>query len=254
MEHFGTQWVWCTVAGQPVRPTGYNAPNWWEWGLTFLEISLFSRQSGAESFENQQIMNRDITQILSAIEQGDQAAASELLPLVYEELRRLAASRMNQERPGHTLQPTALVHEAFLRLVGEDSRRWDGRGHFFAAAAESMRRILIDNARRKGRIKRGGQLDRKELDDNISAASPQNIDDLLALDEALNKLAEEDASLAKLVELRYFTGLTIEETARVLDISPRTTKRNWAYARAWLQREISSSGDDSTGDRQPVGN
>ncbi|QDS97868.1 ECF-type sigma factor [Adhaeretor mobilis] len=184
-------------------------------------------------------MNRDITRILSAIEQGDQAAASELLPLVYEELRRLAASRMKQERSGQTLQPTALVHEAFLRLVGEDAKQWDGRGHFFAAAAEAMRRILIENARRKGRIKRGGELNRQDLDDNDLAVSPENVDDLLALDEALTKLAEEDADLAKLVELRYFTGLTIEETAQVLEVSPRTTKRNWAYARAWLQREMS---------------
>lgn len=183
-------------------------------------------------------MNRDITRILSAIEQGDQAAASELLPLVYEELRRLAASRMNQEASGQTLQPTALVHEAFLRLVGDDSQQWDGRGHFFAAAAEAMRRILIDNARRKGRIKRGGNLRRQNLNDNMGTDSPENVEDLLALDEALTKLAEEDVQLAKLVELRYFTGLTIEETARVLGVSSRTTKRNWSYARAWLQREM----------------
>jgi len=184
-------------------------------------------------------MNRDVTQILSAIEQGDQAAASELLPLVYDELRRLAASRMNQERSGQTLQPTALVHEAFLRLVGDDSQQWDGRGHFFAAAAESMRRILIENARRKGRIKRGGELRRHDLDDNVASDSSEDLDNLLALDEALSKLAEEDVQLAKLVELRYFTGLTIEETAKVLGVSSRTTKRNWAYARAWLQREMS---------------
>ena len=183
-------------------------------------------------------MNRDVTQILSAIEQGDQAAASELLPLVYDELRRLAASRMKQERSGQTLQPTALVHEAFLRLVGDNSKQWDGRGHFFAAAAEAMRRILIENARRKGRIKRGGELNRHDLDDNESITNPENVDDLLALDEALNKLAQQDSQLSKLVELRYFTGLTIEETAEVLGVSPRTTKRNWSYARAWLQREM----------------
>ncbi|QDT49005.1 RNA polymerase sigma factor [Symmachiella dynata] len=183
-------------------------------------------------------MNRDVTQILSAIEQGDQAAASELLPLVYDELRRLAASRMKQERSGQTLQPTALVHEAFLRLVGDNSKQWDGRGHFFAAAAEAMRRILIENARRKGRIKRGGELNRHDLDDNESITSPENVDDLLALDEALEKLAQQDSQLSKLVELRYFTGLTIEETAEVLGVSPRTTKRNWSYARAWLQREM----------------
>lgn len=187
------------------------------------------------------IMNRDITQILSAIDQGDPNAASDLLPLVYEELRRLAASRMNQEKSGQTLQPTALVHEAFMRLVGggDDSQQWDGRGHFFAAAAEAMRRILIENARRKGRVKRGGELSRRDLDDDAAAVDPDNVDELLSLDEALNKLAVEDAQLAKLVELRYFTGLTIEETAKVLGVSPRTTKRNWAYARAWLQREMS---------------
>lgn len=184
-------------------------------------------------------MNRDVTQILSAIEQGDPAAASELLPLVYEELRRLAASRMNQEKSGQTLQPTALVHEAFLRLVGDDSQQWEGRGHFFAAAAEAMRRILIENARRRGRIKRGGELNRQDLDDHVGTVRSENVDDLLALDEALSKLAEEDSQLAKLVELRYFTGLTIEETAEVLGVSPRTTKRNWSYARAWLQREMS---------------
>ncbi|TWU48096.1 ECF-type sigma factor [Rubripirellula reticaptiva] len=185
-------------------------------------------------------MNRDITQILSAIEQGDPNAASDLLPLVYEELRRLAASRMNHEKSGQTLQPTALVHEAFLRLVGSgDAHQWDGRGHFFAAAAEAMRRILIENARRKGRVKRGGELKRHDLEDNAAAIDPDNFDELLSLDEALNKLAVEDTQLAKLVELRYFTGLTIEETANVLGVSARTTKRNWAYARAWLQREMS---------------
>jgi RNA polymerase sigma factor (TIGR02999 family) len=186
-------------------------------------------------------MNRDVTQILSAIEQGDPSAASDLLPLVYEELRRLASSRMRQEKSGQTLQPTALVHEAFMRLVGGDAgRQWDGRSHFFAAAAEAMRRILIENARRKGRVKRGGELNRCDLhDDDAVVVDSDNADELLCLDEALNKLAVEDPQLAKLVELRYFTGLTIEETARVLGVSPRTTKRNWAYARAWLQREMS---------------
>jgi RNA polymerase sigma factor (TIGR02999 family) len=183
-------------------------------------------------------MVRDVTQIISAIEQGDQAAASELLPLVYEELRRLAITRMKLEKSGQTLQPTALVHEAFLRLVGDVSKKWDGRGHFFAAAAEAMRRILIENARRKGRIKRGGELQRHDLDDHVASASSENVDNLLVLDEALSKLAKEDPQLAKLVELRYFTGLTIEETAKVLGVSSRTIKRNWSYARAWLQREI----------------
>ncbi len=184
-------------------------------------------------------MKRDITRILGAIDQGDREATDELLPLVYEELRRLASSRMNQESAGQTLQPTALVHEAFLRLVGgENPQQWDGRGHFFAAAAEAMRRILIDNARRKSRTKRGGDLKRQELPDDVSAAAPEDVNELLSLDEALTKLAAEDAALAKLVELRYFTGLTIEETASILGVSVRTTKRNWAFARAWLQREM----------------
>ncbi|TWU32210.1 ECF-type sigma factor [Novipirellula artificiosorum] len=186
-------------------------------------------------------MNRDITQVLSAIEAGDPRAANDLLPLVYEELRRLAGSRMKQEASGQTLQPTALVHEAFMRLVGGDvSQQWDGRGHFFAAAAEAMRRILIENARRRGRAKRGGEIRRCDLHDDAAAVDPDNVEELLFLDEALNKLAVEDPQLAKLVELRYFTGLTIEETAKVLGVSPRTTKRNWAYARAWLQREMSN--------------
>lgn len=184
-------------------------------------------------------MNQDVTRILSAIENGDPHAASELLPLVYEELRRLASSRMRNEKSGQTLQPTALVHEAFLRLVGgAETRNWDSRGHFFAAAAESMRRILIDNARHRGRGKRGGDWVRQDLHDAAAVEGPQGIDDLLALDEALTKLASVDPELGKLVELRYFTGLTVEETADVLGVSPRTAKRHWAYARAWLQREM----------------
>ncbi|MEM9657269.1 MAG: sigma-70 family RNA polymerase sigma factor [Planctomycetota bacterium] len=184
-------------------------------------------------------MKGDVTKILEAIEQDDQAAASELLPLVYEELRRLAANRMLQENSDHTLQPTALVHEAFLRLVGEDAKQWDGRRHFFAAAAQAMRRILVDNARSKRRLKRGGDLQRLHLQADAEAAATTDLDDLLTLDEALGRLGEEDAQLAKLVELRYFTGFTIEETASLFGVSPRTIKRNWAYARAWLQREIS---------------
>ncbi len=189
-------------------------------------------------------MNRDITQILSAIENGDRQAAGELLPLVYEELRRLASSKMSHERSDQTLQPTALVHEAFLRLVGnEDTQRWDSRGHFFAAAAESMRRILIDNARRRSRVKHGGKVVRQELHDEIAVVVSEDQDELLALDEALTKLAGEDEQLAKLVELRYFTGLTIEQTADVMGVSSRTTKRNWAFARAWLQREMQATCD-----------
>lgn len=189
-------------------------------------------------------MSGDVTRILSAIEAGDRKAAGQLLPLVYDELRRLASRKMTQEKAGQTLQPTALVHEAFLRLVGqEDHRQWDGRGHFFAAAAEAMRRILIESARRRGREKRGGNLVRCELNPDDAVIDPDDTDTLLSLDEALTKLADHDAELAKLVELRYFTGLKIDETAEILGVSPRTTKRNWAYARAWLRREMDAEGD-----------
>jgi RNA polymerase sigma factor (TIGR02999 family) len=191
-------------------------------------------------------MTSNVTQILSAIEAGDRQAANQLLPLVYDELRRLASQRMTQEKAGLTLQPTALVHEAFLRLIGEqDRKKWDGRGHFFAAAAEAMRRILIDSARRRNAEKRGGGMLRCELKDDGVALEAVDCETLLSLDEALTKLAQEDADLAKLVELRYFTGLTIEETSEILGVSSRTTKRNWAYARAWLKRAIDSSGDES---------
>jgi RNA polymerase sigma factor (TIGR02999 family) len=184
-------------------------------------------------------MNNDVTRILNAIEQGDPNAAGELLPLVYGELRRLAARKMSRESPGQTLQPTALVHEAFLRLVGDkNSPEWDSRGHFFAAAAEAMRRILIENARRKKSSKRGGDMARCELKEHDAALDADDFDTLLALDEALTRLGFIDAQLARLVELRYFAGLTIEETAQLLNVSPRTIKRNWAYARAWLRREI----------------
>jgi RNA polymerase sigma factor (TIGR02999 family) len=184
-------------------------------------------------------MADDITQILNAIEQGDPHAASRLLPLVYDELRRLATRKMSQEAPGQTLQPTALVHEAFLRLVGDQKcDEWDSRGHFFSAAAEAMRRILIENARRKNALKRGGERARCELKDGDAVLDADDADTLLALDEALTRLAAVDEQLARLVELRYFTGLTIEETAKVLKVSPRTIKRNWAYGRAWLRREI----------------
>lgn len=181
----------------------------------------------------------DVTRILDAIEQGDPQAAEQLLPLVYDELRRLAASRLSSEAPGQTLQATALVHEAYLRLVGtRKERHFDGRGHFFAAAAEAMRRILIDNARRKRTAKRGGGLERRELDD-IAERAPEQ--ELLALDEALQKLAARDALKARLVELRYFGGLTAEQAAEVLGISPSAADRHWAYARAWLQKEVRGS-------------
>ena len=184
-------------------------------------------------------MSNDVTKILHQIEQGDRQAPSRLLPLVYDELRRLAAQKMSRESAGHTLQPTALVHEAFLRLVGEEDReQWDSRGHFFVAAAESMRRILIENARQKQSLKRGGAMARMELRDDDVAIETIDYDNLMALEEALTRLESFDSELAKLVKLRYFTGLTVDQTAKLLDISPRTAKRNWAYARAWLRREM----------------
>jgi RNA polymerase sigma factor (TIGR02999 family) len=179
----------------------------------------------------------DVTRILTAIEQGDARAADELLPLVYEELRRLAAQKMSQERPGQTLQATALVHEAYIRLVGSDARDWSGRTHFFAAAAEAMRRILIENARRKQRLKRGGARQKVDLD-NVSIVIEGPSDDIVALDEALTKLALEDPVKADLVKLRYFAGLTIEQAAKILDISRATADRYWSYSRAWLFDEI----------------
>jgi RNA polymerase sigma factor (TIGR02999 family) len=175
----------------------------------------------------------DVTRTLSAIEQGDPRAAHQLLPLVYDELRKLAAHRLAQERPGQTLQPTALVNEAYLRLVDQEDRRWDGRGHFFAAAAEAMRRILIENARRKGRGKHGGGRRREYADlDALSADGSQQ--ELLALDEALEEFARHDPLKAKLVELRFFGGLTLEQAAACLGVSPSTADRAWRYARAWL--------------------
>lgn len=189
-------------------------------------------------------MSGDVTQILSAIEAGDAQAAGQLLPLVYDELRRLASRKMTQEKSAQTLQPTALVHEAFLRLVGQqDHEQWEGRGHFFAAAAEAMRRILIESARRRNADKRGGKHVRQELRDDDAVLDSIDTDALLALDEALKNLAAEDQDLSKLVELRYFTGLTIDETAEILDVSARTVKRNWAYARAWLRREMDDEED-----------
>ena len=184
----------------------------------------------------------DVTRILSAIEQGDPHAAEQLLPLVYDELRELAAQRMSQEKPGQTLQATALVHEAYVRLVGaEPEQQWSSRGHFFAAAAEAMRRILIENARRKQRQKRGGDRVRHDLD-VVDLAAPESPQDLVTLDEALNKLGATDKSAADVVQLRFFAGLPIPDVAEVLGISPRTADRLWAYARAWLHQEIQGSG------------
>jgi RNA polymerase sigma factor (TIGR02999 family) len=179
----------------------------------------------------------EVTRILSAIAKGDPRAAERLLPLIYEELRKLAAAKLAQEKPGQTLQATALVHEAYVRLVGADhAKEWDSRGHFFAAAAEAMRRILIEQARRKGSQKRGGGRRRVELDAAALPAAPDKgqADDLLALDEALQQLEMEEPLKARLVKLRYFAGLTIDEAAQALGISAATAKRHWIYARSWL--------------------
>ena len=179
-----------------------------------------------------------VTQILNEIQQGNVAAASDLLPLVYAELHRLARHRIRKEKPGQTLQPTALVHEAYIRLVGDEAMKWDGRSHFFAAAAEAMRRILIENARRRKTLKRGGDLSQRELAEDDAIIYFDDIDELLDLDAALTKLAVDEPELAKLVELRHFAGLTVEEAAQALGVSTRTVKRNWAFARAWLGREM----------------
>jgi RNA polymerase sigma factor (TIGR02999 family) len=177
----------------------------------------------------------DVTSILSQIESGDPQAAEQLLPLVYNELRKLAAAKLGQEKPGQTLQATALVHEAYLRLVdGERAKHWNSRGHFFGAAAEAMRRILVDNAKRRKAAKRGGQLERVELDADRIAASGRIVD-LIAMDDALNALGVCDARKAQLVKLRYFAGLTIREAAEVLGISESTADADWAYAKAWLR-------------------
>jgi RNA polymerase sigma factor (TIGR02999 family) len=181
----------------------------------------------------------DLSRILSAIEQGDPHAAEQLLPLVYDELRQLAASRLAQEKPGQTLQATALVHEAYLRLVGGDAGRpWDNRGHFFAAAAEAMRRILIDRARHKQTRKAGGARRRLDFDDIEPVLEEENGDHLLALDEALRQLEAEDPRKAELVKLRFFAGLTAEQAAAALGVSTSTAEKDWAYARSWLRVAI----------------
>jgi RNA polymerase sigma factor (TIGR02999 family) len=190
----------------------------------------------------------DVTRLLSAIEHGDPRAAAELLPLVYDELRTLAARRLAQERPGQTLQATALVHEAYLRLVGAQDQGWSGLNHFLAAAAEAMRRILVENARRKQAKIRGGGLRRVDLDDVDPPAEPDGaaIEELLALDEALVGLGREDPVKAELVKLRYFAGLSVEEAGRALGISRATAARYWDYARSWLFSEM--GGEDHAGD------
>lgn len=189
------------------------------------------------------VVMADVAQLLRAIDAGDPRAAADLLPLVYDELRKLAARRLAQEKSGQTLQATALVHEAYIRLVGKKrggaaaGGDWNSRGHFFAAAAQAMRRILVENARRKRRRKRGGGLVRQDLAE-LDVETPHGADDVLALDEALTKLSAADKPAADLVQLRFFAGLPLAEAARILDISPRTADRLWAYARAWLHEEI----------------
>ena len=181
----------------------------------------------------------EVTQILDSIEQGDRQAAHRLLPLVYDELRKLAASKMAREAPGQTLQPTALVHEAWLRLAGNERQVWSNRGHFFAAAAEAMRRILIENARRRKALRHGGDQVRVDIQ-QVEIAAPAEDDQLLAIDEALQRFAALDSRKAELVKLRYFIGMTIEEAAGALGISEATAKRWWIYARAWLYAEVAA--------------
>jgi RNA polymerase sigma factor (TIGR02999 family) len=185
----------------------------------------------------------DVTHILSAIEQGDPHAASQLLPLVYDELRKLAAQKLAREKPGQTLQATALVHEAYLRLVSDEPdtqarANWNSRGHFFAAAAEAMRRILVERARRKGRLKHGRKLQRVDLDSGCLVSNAPSLD-LLALDEALSRLAETEPAKADLVKLRFFAGLTMPESAAALKISLATAERYWTFAKSWLYAELS---------------
>jgi RNA polymerase sigma factor (TIGR02999 family) len=189
----------------------------------------------------------DVTRILSAIEQGDPKAAEQLLPLVYDELRRLATQKLVQDRPDQTLQATALVHEAYLRLVDTATvQRWDSRGHFFAAAAEAMRRILVEQARRRGRLRHGGGLRRVDWLDADVAAPPSADEQILLLDESLVRLAAARPQAAKLVQLRFFSGLTLEEAAPMIGLSPRTARRLWVFARAWLRRDMERSGDPAS--------
>jgi RNA polymerase sigma factor (TIGR02999 family) len=179
----------------------------------------------------------DVTRLLGAIDHGDSKAAEELLPLVYDELRRLAAARMAQESPGQTLQATALVHEAWLRLVGSNESHWNSRGHFFGAAAEAMRRILLERARKKGRVRHGGQLQRVDFE-QVTMATQDSDDVIVAIHEALEKLAAESPQKAEIVKLRYFAGMEHAEIAEVLGVSEPTVRRHWAYARSWLYAEL----------------
>ena len=188
----------------------------------------------------------DVTRILNQAQRGDPKAADELLPLIYDELRHLAAHKMANEAGGHTLQPTALVHEAWLRLIGNENQKWDGRAHFFAAAAEAMRRILIERARRKRAVRHGGGQVAANVDE-LEIAAPVQDDELLAISEALDKFAARDQQKAELVKLRYFIGLTLEESAEVLGVAVPTASRWWSYSRAWLCQEIERQRSDSRG-------
>jgi len=181
-----------------------------------------------------------ITELLTQIRQGERHAADELLPIVYEELRKLARARMAREQPGQTLQATALVHEAYLRLIGDEDPKWENRAHFFAAAAEAMRRILVERARRKARLRHGGGQVRESLGDSVAASGDDAVD-VVAVDQALGRLERLDGQMAQLVTLRYFGGLEIEEAATVMNLSPRTVNRLWSAARAWLQCELADS-------------
>jgi RNA polymerase sigma factor (TIGR02999 family) len=200
--------------------------------------ALESRSGTPPGRPSEAVSMNDVTRILSAIEQGDPRAASELLPLVYDELRKLAAQRLAQERPGQTLQATALVHEAYLRLVGDpEGRSWDNRGHFFAAAAAAMRRILVERARAKGRVRRGGEWRRIDLEDlALAVSAPPDL--LLTLDDAIARLEAEDPAAAALVRLRYYAGISVEQAGASLGISTATAYRHWAYARAWLASDL----------------
>jgi len=189
----------------------------------------------------------DVTRILTAIERGDAQATDELLPLVYEELRTLAAQKLSHEPPGQTLQATALVHEVYLRLVGDESQNWKSRGHFFAAAAEAMRRILVENARRKRRVKHGDGRRRVDFD-QVDVAAEGLSENLIAVDEALARLSEEDHLAAELVKMRYFAGLTLAQAAEALGVSARTADRCWAYAKAWLYHEIAKGESGPAGE------
>jgi RNA polymerase sigma factor (TIGR02999 family) len=180
----------------------------------------------------------NVTQLINAIDQGDQQATAQLLPIIYEEQRKLAAQKLAQEKPGQTLQATALVHEAYVRLVDtEQNQPWNSRGHFFAVTAEAMRRILVENARHKQRVRHGGEFQRVDLDSQLQICNQSEVD-LLVLDEAIERLSAEQPEAAEVVKLRYFAGLTIEETALALNISVRTVNRHWAYARAWLYQQL----------------